>query len=263
MIHPRTNDTALIPITTLSNLGNRGLVDRDFIGASPRGPFDKIPLQTSTPTYPALWNHDAERERSFIVQPDCELQVRTGQAERAANIWEHAVSRLHLTRDFQLNSQSLGACLTPEKSVGGRAWPNFLTPDDSIARMLLLWFNSTLGLMSYWWGGTRQQLGRTVVTISAIPSLLALDTRQFKNTDFNSYDKLFKRFEKETFLPANEACQDQNRIALDNALFDLLGVSPPVKEGLDLIRRQWCNEPSVHGGKNRIDAKSIHVGVEK
>ena len=125
-------------------------------------------------------------------------------------------------------------------------------PDSSSEKVILLWFNSTLGLMSYWWGGTRQQLGRTRVTISAIPSLLALDTRQLKKTDFNSWDELFKRFEKETFLPANEACQDQNRIALDNALFDLLKVSPSVKEGFDLIRRQWCNEPSVHGGKHRI-----------
>ena len=253
VIHPRTNVTAQISITTLDTLGNRGLVDRDFIGAPPRGPFNKIPLQTSTPTYPALWNHDAERERSFIVQPDCELRIRNGESERAAVTWERAVTRLHLTRDFQLNSQSLGACFTPEKSVGGRAWPNFIAADDSVEKVILLWFNSTLGLMSYWWCGTRQQLGRTVVTISALPSLLALDTKQFKKTDFNSWENLFKQFEKETFLPANVAFQDNNRIALDNAIFDLLGVSPSVKEGFDLIRRQWCNEPSVHGGKNRVE----------
>ncbi|MDE0510832.1 MAG: hypothetical protein OXI88_03490 [Gammaproteobacteria bacterium] len=251
-LHTRTNQTVSLPITTLRSLGRRGLVDRDFIGALPRGPFDKIPLQTSTPTYPALWNHDAERERAFIVEPDCELRVRTAQEERAASIWRQDISRLHLTRDFRLNSQSLGACFTPEKSVGGRAWPNFIVADDTSEKILLLWFNSTLGLMSYWWGGTRQQLGRTVVTISALPSLIVLDTRQFKKTDFNSCDELFKRFEKERFLPANEACHDQNRIALDKALFDLLGVSPSVKDGFDLIRRQWCNEPSVHGGKHRI-----------
>lgn len=249
LTHPRLNDTANLPITTLDSLGQRGLVDRDFIGTPPRGPFDKAPLQTPTPTYPALWNHDAERERSFIVQPDCELRVRNGETERAAGIWEHAVSRLHLNRDFRLNSQSLGACFTPEKSVGGRAWPNFIVADDASEKMLLLWFNSTLGLMSYWWGGTRQQLGRAIVTISALPSLLALDIRQFDKTDFNSWDELFKQFEKETFLPANEASLDNNRIALDNAIFDLLGISPSVKEGFDLIRRQWCNEPSVHGGK--------------
>ena len=253
LIDPRTNESVKLPITTLNSLGNRGLVDRDFIGAAPRGPFDKTALQTSTPTFPALWNHDAERERSFIVQPDCELRVRTGQSERAVSAWERSVSRLHLTRDFQLNSQSLGACFTPEKSIGGTAWPNFLTTNDSIAKVLLLWFNSTLGLMSYWWGGTRQQLGRTRVTISALPSLIALDTRQLKESDFNLWEMLFERFEKKPFLPANEAYQDNNRIELDNALFDLLGVSPSATEGFDLIRQQWCNEPSVHGGKNCKD----------
>ena len=249
MIHPRTNETVQIPTTTLNTLGIRGLVDRDFIGTPPRGPFDKIPLQTPTPTYPALWNHDAERERSFIVQPDCELRVRNGESERAAVTWGRAVTRLHLTRDFQLNSQSLGACFTPERSVGGAAWPNFLTIDDSSEKVILLWFNSTLGLMTYWWNGTRQQLGRTRVTISAIPSLITLDTRQFKMSDFNLWDELFTRFENEIFLPANEAFQDKTRIELDSALFDLLRISPSVKEGFDLIRKQWCNEPSVHGGK--------------
>ena len=249
MIHPRANETASLPTTSLHTLGERGLVHRDFIGPLPRGSFDKIPLQTSTPTFPALWNHDADRERLFIVQPDCELRVRPGEKERAAHIWGRVVSRLHLTLDFQLNSQSLGACFTPEKSVGGRAWPNFIAPDNSSEKMILLWFNSTLGLMSYWWCGTRQQLGRTVVTISALPSLLALDARQFIKADFDLWEDLFKRFEKEPFLPANEAFQDKNRIALDSALFDLLGVSFSVKEGFDLIRKQWCNEPSVHGGK--------------
>ena len=148
-----------------------------------------------------------------------------GEAERAADTWERAVSRLHLTRDFQLNSQSLGACFTPEKSVGGTAWPNFLTVDDSTAKVILLWFNSTLGLMSYWWNGTRQQLGRTRVTISAIPSLIALDTQSFDKDMVEQTDRLFDKFCDAEFLPANDACQDKNRIALDNALFDLLGVS--------------------------------------
>ena len=97
LVNPRINQAENLPITTLSSLGRRGLVDRDFIGALPRGPFDKIPLQTSTPTYPALWNHDAEKERSFIVQPGCELRARTEQTGRAASIWKQDVSRLHLT----------------------------------------------------------------------------------------------------------------------------------------------------------------------
>ena len=269
LIHPRENDTAKLPITSLDSLGKRGLVDRDFIGPYPRGLFDKINLQTDTPTYPALWNHDAARERMFMVEPDCELIERdvemeeeTGEIEEAeqekksaTQVFAESTSRLHINRDFQLNSQSLGACLTPEKSAGGRSWPNFLVTHvpvnkaPVIEKALLIWFNSTFGLMSYWWSGTRQQLGRSVVTISALPSLIALDTRELKQSHLDSMERIFEKFRERPFRPANEACEDENRIELDNDLLDILGMPASFKEGLDLIRKQWCNEPSVHGGK--------------
>ena len=282
LLHPRENSTAKIPVTSLGSLGDRGLVHRDFIGPYPRGLFDKELLETSTPTYPALWNHDAGRERTFLVDPDCQLIERDMEEEErkleekrrkenkpkttnktgvgkeqntARQVFAESASRLHLTLDFQLNSQSLGACLTPEKSAGGRSWPNFLVTHVAgekvpvIEKALLIWFNSTFGLMSYWWIGTRQQLGRSVVTISALPSLIALDTRELKQSQFDSIERLFKKFRQRAFRPANEACEDENRIELDNDLLDILGVQSSFKEGFDLIRRQWCNEPSVHGGK--------------
>lgn len=62
--------------------------------------------------------------------------------------------------------------------------------------------------------------------------------------------QLFDHFAQESFLPANECYRDTNRIALDDALlFELLDVPRDMEEGLNLIRRQWCSEPSVHGGK--------------
>ena len=204
-----------------------------------------------------------------MVEPDCELIERDVEKEEvqgerkeaeqekksAKQVFAESTSRLHINRDFQLNSQSLGACLTPEISAGGRSWPNFLVTDmpekkvPVIEKALLIWFNSTFGLMSYWWGGTRQQLGRSVVTISALPSLIALDTRELKQSQLDSIERIFEKFRERTFKPANEACEDKDRIELDNDLLDILGVPPSFKEGFDLIRRQWCNEPSVHGGK--------------
>ena len=52
-------------------------------------------------------------------------------------------------------------------------------------------------------------------------------------------------------LPANEAWRDVARQDLDRAvLIDLLGLSEDLLEPLNLLRRQWCAEPSVHGGKS-------------
>ena len=54
-------------------------------------------------------------------------------------------------------------------------------------------------------------------------------------------------------LPANQAYQDETRKALDRALLfgitSVLKLDPALEEGLDLLRKQWCAEPSVHGGK--------------
>lgn len=52
------------------------------------------------------------------------------------------------------------------------------------------------------------------------------------------------------FLPANEAYRDPTRIDLDRLLLvDVSGLDGGRLESLDLLRRQWCAEPSVHGGK--------------
>lgn len=252
LIAPRTRTQVNLPIATLSALGSRGLLHRDLTGAPPRGPFDQASLRPEqVPTYPALWSHAAERERSLVVHADCELLIREGYEERAAEAWGRFATRLHLTLDFQLNSQSLAACLTPEKTLGGRAWPNFILEDERYEIPLLLWLNSTLGLMGYWWGGTRQQLGRTIVTISALPLLPSIDPRQFDEPTMRKAEDLFERFRDAEFLPANESYHDANRKALDEALLgELLGVPADIVDEFDLIRRQWCAEPSVHGGKS-------------
>ena len=247
----RRNKVAGVPVTRLKNLGERGPLSRDLTGAPPRGPFEKKPLRPGqVPVYPALWNHAAERERAFVVEADCELEARKGREEQAADAWHRFASRLHLTMNFQLNSQSLAACLTPKNTLGGTAWPNFILDDVEHEKAVLLWLNSTLGLMIYWWEGTRQQLGRTRVQITAIPSLLSIDPREFDERALRKADALFERFRDAEFLPANESYHDAGRKALDEALLvELLGVPSDIAGDFDLVRRQWCAEPSVHGGK--------------
>ena len=68
-------------------------------------------------------------------------------------------------------------CLTPEKCLGGTAWPNIVPGDEYHEIPLLLWCNSTLGLLMHWWKGTRQQAGRSRITITAVLDLPVLDPR--------------------------------------------------------------------------------------
>ncbi len=145
-------------------------------------------------------------------------------------------------------------CLTPEKCIGGQAWPNVIPSNNRHEIPLLLWCNSTLGLIMHWWKGTRQQAGRSVIAITAIPDLPVLDPRALTEGQLDHCLAIFDDLKGREFLPANEAYRDETRKYLDHELLfgitSVLQLDPGLEEGLDLLRKQWCNEPSVHGGKN-------------
>ena len=245
---PRMRETLPLPVAVLGELGEKGLHDMQINGKA-NGPFDVIPHRQA-PAYPILWRHSAARERRLTVEPDREGRVRPDRDEKALDVWNTA-TRLHFNRDFRLNSQSLAACLTPECSIGGRAWPNFRLADSAREEAIVLWANTTLGLLSFWWTGGRQQLGRSVMTITHLPELLTLDVRQLCQEQIDRSHRLFAEFHDHEFLPANEAYHDPARHALDQAvLVDLLGLPETILEPLAVLRHQWCAEPTVHGGKS-------------
>ena len=255
---PRMEGTNPIPVARLCEIGDRGLLHRDMNGTGmgrdglPRGPFDIIPLhgRTSAAAYPALWGHEAARETCLMVSPDTEGRVRNRCEDKAAAVWRRTASRLHLNLDFRINSQPLAACLTPEPTIGGRAWPNYLVRDSSWEKLLILWANCTLGLILFWWIGNRQQQGRATLSISGLPALTVLDPRALSAARIDRAEEIFADHSSRTLLPANEAYRDPVRKSLDRAILaDLLGLPEMMLDSLSFLREQWCAEPTVHGGK--------------
>ncbi len=243
-----------VPIVKLWDLGYPGLYHMDINGkqtdGTPRGPFDIHTLPAGrVASYPVLWSHDHKRERRLVVKPDSVGRVRPGCQTKALAVWD-AATRLHFNRDFRINSQPLAACLTPSKAIGGHAWPNYGLQDERWEKVVVLWANTTLGLMGYWWQGTRQHQGRARLGVTSLGKLPVLDPRQLTDAQVKQCQVLFDTFAARTFLPANEAYRDPSRIALDEAvLVDLLELPRSVLEPLGVLRRQWCAEPTVHGGK--------------
>ena len=258
---PQSLEPQDVPFTRLGDVAERGLVHRDINGkppssdAAPRGAFDiRRIYDGEIPTYPALWGHFAARERQFVVRPDRCGEARSQMEAQAVKTWHRTASRLHSNLDFQLNSQSLAMCLTPEKCLGGRAWPNLIPHDPSYTIPLLLWSNSTLGLIMFWWHGTRQQKGRSILTITKVPEVPVLDPRALTAQQIECCRAIFENFKDREFLPANEAYRDDTRKDLDRALLigdtSVLKFDQRLEQGLDVLRNQWCAEPSVHGGKS-------------
>jgi hypothetical protein len=66
-----------VPMADVGKIGEIGPyhmdVNADTSSGGIRGPFEIIPLKPgSSPTYPVLWSHNAERERTMMFEPDKE-----------------------------------------------------------------------------------------------------------------------------------------------------------------------------------------------
>ena len=165
-----------LKMAPLGGVGTLGLVHRDITGAPPRGPFTQD-KPSPTATYPALWNHDANRETRIVCLPDAQLRVRQGMEAKANVVWNTA-SHVHLNLEFRFNSQPLTAAFTDYKSIGGRAWPNVTFDTPQFDYGFVLWTNSTLGMLCHWWHSSRQDAGRGAITIRSAETLPVLDFRE-------------------------------------------------------------------------------------
>lgn len=256
---PRENSFIQIPLVQLQHLGERGKVHRDIVSPKDlsRGPFTRHKHPKGKVNFPAIWSHKETDDTRLVVAPDSELKVIHGNDKKAKEVWSTA-THLHFTLEFGFGSQHLAACLTPERCIGGRSWPNFsLHPMEEKNERLdwaypvLLWANSTLGLVLFWFVGSRQQTGRSNLTITRLPSLPVLDPRKLSNSQIQEAETIFREFKDKEFLPANEAYRDETRKELDKAVLGrLLGLDSAVFEWLTVLRDQWCREPTVHGGKS-------------
>ena len=199
--------------------------------------------------YPLLWSRDSATQACMEISPDHSGTVREGQQEESPKLWEYA-SHLHICNDFRFNSNPTCAVLTPYKSLGGRAWPNLQLETEDQEKAVCVWFNSTLGMLSYWAKSNRTQGGRGTTTVTAIPSITMLDVRQLSTKQITVAVRIYDSLKHKAFLPANEAYHDPVRQELDRRLLvEVLGYDAEAVSQLQLLCRQWCLEPSVGGTK--------------
>lgn len=253
-----------VPVVPLADVGDRGPVVRDIGNwdgdTDARGPLLLRPAGDRTKwrsfTYQVLWSHDYREETQLEVLPNADGRAKRGLKTAADTLWNEHATRLHFSRHFQLNSQALSACLTPEPSLGG-GWPTFRLHDPTWEPTAVLWHNTTIGLISWWLYATRQQQGRAILTVGKLPRLPTLNYTKLSRAQHDRAQKLYERFttgsQSLSLLPASEAYRDEARHELDRAvLAELLEVPlalHTLERSLDTLRHQWCSEPSVHGGK--------------
>ena len=233
-----------IPMALIGNIAH--------VGPSHRGVedvYDRHTGSNSGSEYPILWNRNSKTGDCMEIPPDHSGTVKKGQEEKMSKFWKQA-THFHICNDFRFNSNPTCAVRTPQKSLWGRAWTNIQFETKDQEKAACVWFNSTLGMLSYWAKSNRSQGGRGSTTVTAIPSITMLDVRQLNPEQMAAAVRIYDSFKHKVFLPANEAHHDPVRQELDRRLLvEVLGYDASTVSQLELLCLQWCLEPSVGGTK--------------
>jgi len=253
-----------IPITTVEVVGKIGPHHRDINGKTPegiRGPFEIREVKgNEVPTYPVLWAHDAKREQVMCFDGDSEglplkgatIEQQESIDEKIASIWATA-SKCHCNLDFRFNSQSTAMQFTPRRTIGGRAWRAIQASSDQQEKALVVWANTSLGLLLRWWHSNKQQSGRGNLSKSTLQTLPVLDVPTLAPPKFEAAVKIFDEMCHKQLLPIHEIDKDATRKELDERFGrEVLGLPESILApggALEVLRMKLAQEPSIRGNK--------------
>jgi hypothetical protein len=239
-----------LPLCRLDELGILGYDARDIFDA-----FEVDKTATTWSPYPGFWNHDADTVRTIAQKPNATLLARTEaipgrKLKDATAVWSKAGTILLVSR-LRTNTHRVIATGHPKKVLGNTWWgfdDSALSKDQRKA--LLLWFNSTLGILSYY--------GRRAITEGAWmqmkkpawSSMPVLDVRTLKDDKLANLAAAYDMLSKAELAPIAKLNTDKNRKKIDEALGKALKLPD-----LEPIRALLVREPGLsahdilpHGG---------------
>jgi hypothetical protein len=142
---------------------------------------------------------------------------------------------------------------TPRRTIGGRAWTSILLTAEDQEKALVLWANTSLGLLVHWWIANKQQSGRGNITPNVLEHLPAWDVTAVKQDQVKKAAKVFDEMCQKRLLPIHEIDKDPTRKELDERFArEVLGLSESIIHPggpLELLRMKLAQERSIRGNK--------------
>lgn len=253
-------DTTVCHMTTVEVIGRIGPSHRN-VNQKYGGPFELRSLHGDiVPTYPILWAHDADRERTMVFEADHDgipYQASSKEEQKrvdkeVANVFSTA-SYCHSNLDFQFDAQSTSIQFTRRKTIGGRAWISIQLPTEEHEKAMVMWGNTTLGLLMFWWHSSKQQRRRGILTKTTLATLPILDVTALTPEQLQTAAQIFDETCELPLKPLHELHLDENRKLLDRRFYgEALGLPAALlADGgpLDILRRKLSQEPSIRGSK--------------
>lgn len=232
-----------LPIRSIKQFSVVGFADNN-IANNQASAFQRIEIG-DVPDFPMVWRNDSASQTSMLLRPDQEGRIKPNRDDLAFRIWDRR-SRSLIAREVSYSSQSLIAGYATESVIGGRGWPNVQLQNEQQEKAFVLWGNCSLGAILFWYYSSRQQVRRSIVTVTSIADLPWLDPTQLSEQQLIQAEQIFDEVCKEPMLPFNQMTRDEVRRSLDQRLLiDVLGLPHSSLKSLARLRKKWCAEPAI------------------
>jgi len=226
-----------IPLRAAKELGELGPDVRDI--------HDGFSLARSVTAYPALWNHDASFVTTLALTSNQYLsplhRAKEGRHLRKVDLLWPKAGRVLLAERLWLNTQRLVAVRTEKPVLSNVWWPvRLLEQDDDYEKALILWLNSTPGLLLLLTRreetrGAWVKFRKPVLSEMPVLDVGALTVDQL-NRLVDAYDALSNK----PLLPFPKMASDPVREALDTAVSSALALPD-----LSVLRKLLAQEPVI------------------
>jgi hypothetical protein len=235
-----------IPLISLRELSEIGPDRRDI--------HDGFRVASRATAYPVFWGHDTSEVRQIAQTSNGYLAARTkALANRklrdAELLWSRS-GRLLIAERLRLNTARVVSVHLEDAVLSNTWWPVAIIDHErvrteDIERILALWFNSTLGIMSLIAArvdteGAWVDLKKPTLESLAVLNPTALSARQIRRL-VKAYEELSQS--ELSQLPQLE--QDGVRSRIDSVLMDTLGI----EDDLSILRRLVSLEPLFPRGR--------------
>ena len=156
------------------------------------GPFDTILPYDGTATYPALWNNSGITQTCMKLQPDKKLiPLNDVAGTHIDSVWEKTRSCIHINLELRSTSQRLAFAYTDDPTIGGSAWASISMHDqyEKYEKSMVVWGNTTLGILCRWYVSSKQQLGRLRLGVNTAKDMSVLDFTMLKDDQISELEK--------------------------------------------------------------------------